>query len=72
MKVDVYGKHLEIQRSGSEWVAFYMGNEGKKRKADDIKIPKDIKEDDLVEYIADLCHEWSRPGNSEVKIIDQY
>ncbi|MCP4134178.1 MAG: hypothetical protein GY754_24610 [bacterium] len=66
MKLNVYGKKIEIMKSGENWVVFYPGSEGKKRIADDIVIPPNIQQDELIEYIADLCHEWARPGFDRV------
>ncbi len=70
MKLDVFGKPVEIIRDGNRWLVFYPGNEGKKRRADDIILPPDLKEENLIEYIADLCHEWATLDSSEVKRLD--
>jgi len=69
MYIDVYGREIEVLRKNGEWLACYVGNEGKKRRAEDIHIPKLIKVSEVVTYLADLCHEWSRAGKTEVKII---
>ncbi len=69
MKLNVYGKPLEIKRDNGRWKTFYLGNEGKKRIATDIHIPNEIKEQALIEYISDLCHEWATPTKNEIKII---
>lgn len=69
MKIDVYGKEVEVIQSGNDWVAFYPGNDGKKRNAEDIKIPAGIKQSEVVVLIADLCHEWARPGHREVEVL---
>ena len=47
-----------------------LGNEGKKRPANDIVLPAHLKEADLVEYIADLCHEWASPANGVVRKLE--
>jgi len=57
MKLDVFGKKLEIVRAGGKWLVYYTGNEGKKRKAHDIRIPDDLTEPEIAEYVSDLCHE---------------
>ena len=69
MRFDVFGKHLEIVRRNGNWLAFYPGNDGKKRDANDIHIPGDLPEAELIEYIADLCHEWVSAANSSVTRI---
>ena len=70
MKLDVFGRIVDVIRDGNRWMAFYPGNEGKKRRAEDIVLPPELKEENIIEYIADLCHEWATPGNSEVKRLD--
>ena len=67
MKFNVFGKNIEVIQRNSEWIVFYLGNECKKRLAQDVFIPSDISEDQLVGYLSDLCHEWARPKYSEVK-----
>ncbi len=63
MKLDVYGRKREVIRHRNQWRVLISGTEGKKRIAEDIMIPSHIKEEALMNYLADLCHEWSRPGN---------
>ena len=70
MKFNVFGKNIEIKHRNSEWIVFYLGNEGKKRLAEDIFVPSDISENQLIDYLSDLCHEWARPNHSEVKKLD--
>jgi hypothetical protein len=70
MKLNVFGRVIEVVRHGSQWRVFYPGNEGKKRPATDIILPDDLGEENLLEYIADLCHEWATPNNSEVRRLD--
>lgn len=68
MKFDIFGKRvLEVVRSNDEWLAFYCGNGGVKRKADDICIPSSLSELELDGYIADVFHEWATPDRNEVK-----
>ena len=70
MKLNVFGKIVEVIRRDDKWVVFYLGNEGKKRLAQDILIQSNVQEDQLVEHISDLCHEWARPNNTEVTKLD--
>ena len=58
---------LEVVRSNDQWLAFYCGNGGLKRKADDIRIPASLSELELDAYIADVFHEWATPERSEVR-----
>ena len=68
MKFSVFGKKIiEIVRKNNEWQAFYLGNEGKKRKAEDIVIPSSVRETEMEDHIADLFHELATPSNNEIK-----
>lgn len=70
MKMDIFGKkRMEVIRREGEWLAFYFGNDGKKRRAYDIVIPSSLSEREVVGYIADLFHEWATPSNSVIKVI---
>ena len=40
MKFNVFGKNIEVIEHNAKWIVFYIGNEGKKRLADDIFIHK--------------------------------
>ena len=66
MRLDVYGTKIEVTREGERWMVFYLGQEGKKRLAKDLTIPSDVREHEVKQYMADLCHEWATPRNNEV------
>ena len=66
MKLNVYGRKIEIIRKQSQWTVFYLGNEGKKRTAYDIIIPEELKENEIENYIEDLLHEWATPLNNKI------
>lgn len=66
MKLDVFGKLVEVNRRNEQWLVFYVGNEGKKRMATDISVPNSIPESEVINYIADLCHEWATSNNPSV------
>ena len=57
-------------KSATGWQLFYMSTEGKRRPADDILVPDFITESELVDFIADLCHEWATEKYTGVKRID--
>ncbi len=60
-RFDVFGHLVEVTREGGGWVARYSGG-GVRRVAAKLPIPPDLAEVDLERYLADLCHEWARPG----------
>lgn len=68
MKLDIFGRMIvEVIRDKNQWVIFRLGNEGKKRILHDIKMPNDIPETELIEYIEDIYHEWATPNNHNIK-----
>ena len=58
MKFHIYGKILLANRSEKGWSISYVGDEGKSRPADDLIVPDFIEEDELEDYLSDICHEW--------------
>ncbi len=71
MKLDVYGKRVDLDNAHGRWHVFYVGHEGKKRRATDIHIPDNVRAHEVMQFIADLCHEWATPRNSTVRLIDE-
>ncbi|GEA11208.1 hypothetical protein [Alteromonas sp. KUL49] len=70
MKLDVFGTRVEVTNRNGEWLVFYSGPDGKKRKAEDILIPNHILQNEVISYVGDLCHEWATPEKSEVKVVE--
>ena len=69
MKINVYGKIIEVIKKDNCWRVFYVGSEGKKRLANDLVIPSELHKDEFLKYIADLCHEWETKVNNKVEIL---
>ena len=70
MKLNVFGKLIEVVKKNNGWNVFIIGSEGKKRLANEIVIPPELQEDEIVDYITDLCHEWETKSNNKVEIIE--
>jgi hypothetical protein len=70
LRLNAFGRRIDIERIGDAWVAFYPGADGKKRRAHDVMLPPDLKRDDVAEYIADLLHEWANDRFNAVEILD--
>jgi hypothetical protein len=66
MKLEVFGRAVLIERCAAGWQAFYLGSDGKRRRAEDIIIPDTLAEEELERYLADLCHEWATPRHPRV------
>lgn len=71
MKLNVFGRRVDVLRQNSQWKVFYSGNEGKRRVANDIVLPSNLNDEEIIGYISDLCHEWATPTNSEVSRIEE-
>ena len=67
MEFEIFGRRIIVERDGAEWVAFDPGDDGKRRRARDIFIPRHITESELAQYLADLCHESASPSRPDVK-----
>lgn len=61
----VFGRHIVIERRDGGWLAFYPGNDGKRRPAG-FEIPPDVADEDLGQYLADLFHEAWSPKHPDV------
>ena len=70
MKLNVYGKKIEITKISGNWTVFYIGNEGKNRTAYDVVIPNALKENEIKNYLEDLLHEWATPSNNRIVEIE--
>lgn len=69
MKLDAYGKRIEIQRENGLWVVYELG-EGKKSRSKDIYIPSEFNEVQVISFLEDLLHERGTPESPGIKIID--
>ena len=69
MQFDVFGRVLIVERIGDSWKVFYQGVVGKKRTADNIMIPSFVIEENIGEYLEDICHEWATGPDSRVKKV---
>jgi hypothetical protein len=70
LRFDIFGRHVVVEQSEDGWLAFYPGNEGKRRPATDIVIPPSLAEADIEHYLADLFHELASKQHPEVKRLE--
>ncbi len=70
MKLDIYGRIFEVVRKDQRWFVFILGNEGKKRPADNIFIPSHVVETDVIDYLEDLLHEWASADSQWIKRLE--
>ena len=67
LKFDVFGRRVLVARREGRWCAYYNGTDGKRRIASAIVIPASVSEDELRQYLADLCHEWATGSHPDVR-----
>ena len=70
MRLDLYGQAIEVDRADDAWRVCYVGNDGTKRAAADIRIPDDVRAEDIAGYLDDLCHERATPAHPRVRRLD--
>jgi hypothetical protein len=68
--LDVFGKRMLAKRLDQAWSIFYVGTDGKRRPAKDIFVPCTVTESELIEYLADLCHEWASEKHPRVTRVE--
>jgi hypothetical protein len=66
MKFSVYGKTIIAEESSKYWRLYYEGAQGKNQPAEDLKVPSFIEEDELEEFLSDICHEWVSDRHPDV------
>lgn len=70
MKLNAYGRKIEIVKMADNWIVYFLGNEGKKRTAHDIIIPSEIVNNEIIQYLEDILHEWATSSNNQIIVID--
>lgn len=70
IKLNAYGKRIDVEFIDGKWIAFYRGGDGKRMRAANLAIPPDLERDEVVTYIADLLHESATERNPDVTILD--
>ena len=68
MRLKVFGKQLLVERHHDQWRVRYLST-GTRRPADGLIVPAELILEEIPEYLADLCHEWSRPGADTVQVL---
>lgn len=64
-RFNVFGTAVAIVGTTGQWLAYFLGPEGKRRPADFI-VPVELTSEELQEYLGDLFHENATPRNNEV------
>ena len=70
IKIDVFGRHVLAIKSDDGWQMYYLGEDGKRRPADDLMLPPFLTATEIESYLADLCHEWATERHPDVRRLD--
>ena len=68
-RFNVFGRLVVIKGVPGDWSAFFLGTDGKRRKADFV-VPALLRENELCEYLSDLFHESASSTQPVVKRLD--
>jgi hypothetical protein len=70
MRLDIYGRfQLDIVRENGRWVAFRV-DDGKRTRLPELVIPPDLDDGEIAQFLDDLYHEVSKPGQSVRVVTD--
>lgn len=69
MKLNIFGRLFGVARENDQWVLYSLG-EGLKRRENDIPIPAELTQAEVVTFLADIFHEIATPDNSDVKVLE--
>ncbi len=70
LKIDAFGRRLDIERRDDAWVVYVPGNEGKRRRARDIVIPSHLARAELAAFLDDLLHESASHEHPSVVVVE--
>lgn len=68
-RFNVFGRLVVIEGAPGNWTAFFLGEDGKRRKADFI-VPGSLCENELCGYLSDLFHESASSTQPAVTRLD--
>jgi hypothetical protein len=70
INLDVFGKYLLALRTNEGWSMFYLSDDGKRRPALDIFVPKFVSESEIENFLEDICHEWATEKHNSVRRLN--
>jgi hypothetical protein len=64
MRFSIYGRFLlDVERENGVWIT-YRVSEGRRVKVSDFIITSDVEEKDFPQFLDDIFHELSGPGDA--------
>ncbi|WP_295523310.1 hypothetical protein [uncultured Pseudacidovorax sp.] len=64
-RFNVFGRLIAVERNGTRWMCFVLGDDGKRRPAE-LAIPAEVPREELAQYLHDVFHESATPTNGGV------
>lgn len=69
LKFDVFGQLFHVEKNEAGWVAYNVGNDGK-RSPTGLPIPPDLEASGIARFLDDIYHESATTSNPEVRLIE--
>jgi hypothetical protein len=69
MRLNAFGKWLEVMREDGVWIVYELGD-GKKVQTKDFYIPSDYNQTQVIQYLEDMLHERATPENPRIRKLD--
>ena len=67
--LDVFGRAMIAEQTGTQWKLFDVGVDGKRRSAPNLFIPDVVSEPELEQYLDDMFHESASSKHPAVRRI---
>ncbi len=69
MKLSIFGKKtIEVIKEESNWIIYEL-SEGKRARSNDVVIPSEYAEDEVITFLGDLFHEAATPEFPDIRRI---
>ena len=69
IRLDVFGRAMLAEHTGTQWKLFDVGADGKRRPALDMIVPDFVSEAELEQYLDDMFHESASSKHPAVRRI---
>ena len=71
MRFNIYGRMtIQITRLDNQWCAFHVSHDGKRRPVNELHIPANTPEAELITLLDDVYHEWATLKNNQITRLD--
>lgn len=63
---DVFGTTMRINRVAGQWLLYRVSEDGKSMRINDVAIPDELREAELMGYLDDIFHEYATEAKDRV------